>query len=194
MRWAGRCWRLSRAVPELEEWEVPPPDRGAPPADAADSWDWPHSSYSPLLSSSRLHPRPSDRQAVAGRGAHEGVDYAAASAASRLSPSSPRRRGQGRSMSAEREEKAALEPEAGAMPEKRAGAQAAGGSSVSTGGGPAALISSRLLVKGGWAGLQSESEVASERCPDSPPGVGKTLTVLVGAGQSPALGSPSFFE
>lgn len=85
-------------------------------------------------------------------------------------------------MSAEPEEKAALEPEAGAMPEKRAGSQAAGGSSVSTGGGPAALFSSRLLVKGGWVGSRLESEAASERCPDSPPGIGETLTVRVGSG------------
>lgn len=139
--------------------------------------------------------RPPDPQAVTGRGAHEGVDPAAASAASRLSHSFPRRRGQGRSMSAKPQEKAALEPETRAMPEKRAGAQAAGGSSVSMGRGPAALFSSRLLVKGGWAGSRSESEAASERCPDSPPGVREDADRARRLwAESQALGSPSFSE
>lgn len=121
------------------------------------------------LASSQLHPRPRPAGLC---GAHEGVDAIAAAAASRRSHSSPRRRGQGRSMSAEPEEKAALEAEAGAMPETRAGAQAAGGSAVSAGGGPAALFGSGLLVKGAWAGSRSEPEAASGRCPDSPAGQG----------------------
>lgn len=98
-------------------------------------------------------------------------------------------------MSAKPQEKAALEPETGAMPEKRAGAQAAGGSSVSMGRGPAALFSSRLLVKGGWAGSRSESEAASERCPDSPPGVREDADRARRLwAESQALGSPSFSE
>lgn len=61
-------------------------------------------------------------------------------------------------MSAEPEEKAASEPEAGAMPEKRASAQAAGGSSVSAGAGYRRVtqLSSRSRVWGGWVGSLSE--------------------------------------
>lgn len=64
LRWAGRCCRLSGAVPALEEWEVPPPDRRAPLADAAGSWDWTHSQ---LLSSPRPLPASSSVPRPAGR-------------------------------------------------------------------------------------------------------------------------------
>lgn len=82
---------------------------------------------------------PSEPQAAAGRGAHEGTGPAAAPAASPLYRSAADQCGHGRGMNVgsprELEWKAAaLQPEAGAMPEKRAGAQAAGGSWVSTGG------------------------------------------------------------
>lgn len=99
-------------------------------------------------------------------------------------------------MSAEPEVKVASEPEAGAMPEKRAGAQAASGCSVSASAGclGVAQRSSRSRVRGGRAGSLSESEPALVRGPDSGArGVGKTLTVRVGAGQRlRLLESPSF--
>lgn len=124
-------------------------------------------------SASPLAPPP-DPQAAAGHGAHEGAGPAAASAASSSSRSTPSRRGHGRGMSAEPppepEDAAASEPAAGAMPEKRPGAQAAGGLSVSAG-----------AAQGAWAG---------PGCGARGSGAGGGGGVRGQAAWAPALGQP----